>query len=175
VPYVLTAWFTIDTQHIAGLVLVPMLGLVIKTIKTVPALKNLSTAHAVATVAPPVCHFFTKFKIGIYLLTLHLGEHRWAGCRCDKDPKKRGTQTCTTESCKCRKMGWECDPMVCECDNATYVHRRAWRGTGAARQWSKRPREMRADGKHYCQNSDIQRGLAAVREFKVTTESLADI
>lgn len=69
-------------------------------------------------------------------------------------------------------MGWECDPMVCECDNATYVYRRR---LAIPRQWSKRPREMRVDGKHFCQNSDVQRGLVAVRKLEVTTESLADL
>ncbi|KAF8466499.1 hypothetical protein DFH94DRAFT_781237 [Russula ochroleuca] len=87
-------------------------------------------------------------------------KHRWPGCRCNKETDKKITQTCKTESCRCRKMGWECDSMVCECDNHSYVHRRK------PRPKTKQPRMIRPDGKHYCQNSDIQRGLAAELEIK---------
>jgi hypothetical protein len=50
----------IDPLHITGLARVPILGLVIKTMKTASAPKNLFTVHAVVTVAPLVCPFFTK-------------------------------------------------------------------------------------------------------------------
>jgi len=40
-----------DLVHNVGLAHVPILGLVTKTMKTVSAPKNLSTVHAVATVA----------------------------------------------------------------------------------------------------------------------------
>ncbi|KAH9988149.1 hypothetical protein BJV77DRAFT_1023147 [Russula vinacea] len=89
-------------------------------------------------------------------------KHRYQGCRCNKDSDRKPTQTCKTESCRCRKMGWECDPMVCECDNQSYVHRRKLPG----RPKTKQPRVIRADGKHFCQNSDIQRGLVPELEIK---------
>jgi hypothetical protein len=46
-----TAWFMVDLVHNAGLAHVPIMGLVIKTMKTVSAPKNLFTVHAAATVA----------------------------------------------------------------------------------------------------------------------------
>ena len=45
------AWFMVDLVYNTGLAHVPILGLVIKTIKIVSAFKNLSTVHAAATVA----------------------------------------------------------------------------------------------------------------------------
>ena len=50
-----TAWFLVDPVHDAGLAHVPILGLVIKTMKTVSAPKNLSTVHATVTVTQLVC------------------------------------------------------------------------------------------------------------------------
>jgi hypothetical protein len=44
-----------------------------------------------------------------------------------------------------------------------------------ARPKTKQPRVIRADDNYYCQNSDIQRGIAAVREFEVTAASLTDL
>lgn len=46
-----TTWFMTDLMHNAGLAHVHILGLVMKTMKTVSAPKNLSTVHAAATVA----------------------------------------------------------------------------------------------------------------------------
>ena len=37
----------------------------------------------------------------------------------------------------------------------------------AARLKSKQTRVIRPDGEHFCQNADIQRGISAVRGFKV--------
>ena len=73
--------------------------------------------------------------------------------------------------------------MVCECDNEAHVlkkfgkrmlfcgHRTdcasVERREVAAQPKSKQPRLIRPDGKHFCQNSDIQRGISAVRDFEV--------
>lgn len=57
-------------------------------------------------------------------------------------------------------MGWECDPTVCECDNEAHVLKRR------PQPKSKRARLIRPDGRHFCQNSDIQRGLSAELEIK---------
>ncbi|KAH9059795.1 hypothetical protein EDB87DRAFT_1562822 [Lactarius vividus] len=94
--------------------------------------------------------------------------HRWEGCRCLLIPKKAKTQTSQTcaidANCPCRTRGWECDPFICECDNLTYLL--------APGKWPKHtkplPRRLapRSDGVYYCQNSDIQRGLAAEVEIK---------
>ncbi|KAI0280120.1 hypothetical protein BGY98DRAFT_965749 [Russula aff. rugulosa BPL654] len=86
-------------------------------------------------------------------------KHRWKGCRCSKTPQKKSIQTCTTDgNCMCRKMGWECDLTVCECDNEAHVLKKNPK--------SKQTRLIRPDGNHFCQNSDIQRGLAAELEIK---------
>jgi hypothetical protein len=46
----------------------------------------------------------------------------------------------------------------------------------AARPKSKQTRLIRPDGKHFCQNSDIQRGISAVGDnFKVTSALLTNI
>ncbi|KAH9164584.1 hypothetical protein EDB89DRAFT_2016838 [Lactarius sanguifluus] len=94
---------------------------------------------------------------------------RWEGCRCKLVPKTKAktqtSQTCAIDSnCPCRTQGWECDPFVCECDNLTYIL--------APGKWPKDTRPLprrlapRSDGVYYCQNSDIQRGLAAEVEIK---------
>ncbi|KAF8488924.1 hypothetical protein F5888DRAFT_1909582 [Russula emetica] len=88
-------------------------------------------------------------------------KHRWRGCRCSKSLNKKPTQTCVIGgNCGCRKMGWECDPTVCECDNEAHVLKRR------PQPKSKRARLIRPDGRHFCQNSDIQRGLSAELEIK---------
>ncbi|KAF8273078.1 hypothetical protein EI94DRAFT_1783169 [Lactarius quietus] len=89
---------------------------------------------------------------------------RREGCRCKLNPKLRTkmqrSETCV--KCPCRTKGWECDASVCECDNITYLK--------SPKKWPKNtkplPRQTAPDGKHYCQNSDIQRGLAAKIEIK---------
>ncbi|KAH9974853.1 hypothetical protein BJV74DRAFT_183098 [Russula compacta] len=78
-------------------------------------------------------------------------KRRWKGCRCAPDRTKR---SCATDSCKCHKLGWECDPMVCQCDNEAFLKRKKSR--------SKKRRVIRPDGEHLCQNSNIQRGLPAL-------------
>ncbi|KAI9462879.1 hypothetical protein BJY52DRAFT_1255768 [Lactarius psammicola] len=93
-------------------------------------------------------------------------KRRWEGCRCVLEPilrsKTQSSRTCATIKCPCRTRGWECDPSVCECDNYTYQK--------APGKWPQRkkplPRLLLSDGKHFCQNSDIQRGLAAEVEIK---------
>jgi len=45
----------------------------------------------------------------------------------------------------------------------------------AARSKSKQKRLIRPDGEHFCQNLDIQRGIPAVRDFKVTSALLTNI
>ncbi|KAI0259724.1 hypothetical protein BC834DRAFT_604325 [Gloeopeniophorella convolvens] len=86
-------------------------------------------------------------------------KRRWGGCQCK--PKKPGSQkTCLTDTCRCRKRGSECDPMVCGCDVIKHSGNRKWQ------RGSKESRQLRPDGKHSCQNSDIQRGKAAELEVK---------
>jgi histone-lysine N-methyltransferase EZH2 len=94
---------------------------------------------------------------------------RREGCRCKLTPKKSSMQrsvTCADNKCPCRKRGWECDPSVCECDNLTYLkYLKRWTGP-KNRNKKPLPRRLAPDGEHYCQNSDIQRGLAAEVEIK---------
>lgn len=90
-------------------------------------------------------------------------KHRWRGCRCSKTSNKKPIRTCATDGrCSCRAMGWECDPTVCECDNEVHVSKQR----KPARLKSKQTRLIRPDGEHFCQNSDIQRGLSAELEIK---------
>ncbi|KAI9444047.1 hypothetical protein H4582DRAFT_2190030 [Lactarius indigo] len=61
--------------------------------------------------------------------------------------------------------GWECDPFVCECDNLTYLRAPE---KFKLKHMKPLPRLLapRPNGVYYCQNSDIQRGLAAEVEIK---------
>ncbi|KAI0253462.1 hypothetical protein BJV78DRAFT_211135 [Lactifluus subvellereus] len=83
-------------------------------------------------------------------------KRRWPGCRCL--PKYSGERQTCNRSCPCRRASRECDPMVCECDNLTHLTKH--------RINRKQPRKLCPDGEHFCQNSDIQRGLAARLEIK---------
>ncbi len=79
--------------------------------------------------------------------------------------------------------------MVCECDNKLRVLKRKrtlhcghWTDCGllgshvvSARSNLEKTRVIRPDGHHLCQNSDIQRGLFAVRDFKATAALLTDV
>ncbi|KAF8268569.1 hypothetical protein EI94DRAFT_1139654 [Lactarius quietus] len=65
-----------------------------------------------------------------------------------------------SQDCECRKRGWECDPSVCQCENTEHLKSRDNLG---------KPRRLALvgqDGNHYCQNSDIQRGIPAEVEIK---------
>ncbi|KAH9025966.1 hypothetical protein EDB85DRAFT_1981141 [Lactarius pseudohatsudake] len=97
-------------------------------------------------------------------------QRRWKGCRCTRKRKADmpRSQTCAETRCPCRKKGWECDPSICECDNLTFLNSR--------KKWPKDkkplPRLIASSERFYCQNSDIQRGIAAVRAFSQTIVSI---
>ncbi|KAH9954772.1 hypothetical protein BC827DRAFT_1241027 [Russula dissimulans] len=92
-------------------------------------------------------------------------KHRWKGCRCRlKKVNVTKKQTCIENHCPCRKRGWECDPMVCECDNELLGVIPRWKPPG--KRAAQQPRVILLDGEHFCQNSDMQRGLIAELEIK---------
>ncbi|KAI0302826.1 hypothetical protein B0F90DRAFT_1667436 [Multifurca ochricompacta] len=134
---------TAEKEHYS-LAHVHILVRVTEIIQIVAARESLFTAHAVAIAVPPVrC------------------QRRWRGCRCRFEARRH---TCSADSsCPCRALSWECDPMVCECDNEAFLKRR---GKLGRRQVPQKPRKIRPDGQHFCQNSDIQRGLAPELEVK---------
>jgi len=94
-------------------------------------------------------------------------QRRREGCRCVLAPvpwssiQKSDTCSRRINKCPCRKKGWECDPTVCECDDLAFLDNpKTWNAEKA------RSLAPKADGKYYCQNSDVQRGLAAKIEIK---------
>jgi len=54
--------------------------------------------------------------------------------------------------------------MVCECDNELLRVIPGWKPPG--KRAAQQPRVILPDGEHFCQNSDIQRGLIAELEIK---------
>ncbi|KAI0297413.1 hypothetical protein BC826DRAFT_165885 [Russula brevipes] len=82
---------------------------------------------------------------------------RRPGCRCTGKGNKK--KTCERDSrCPCFKAGWECDPMVCLCETKSTPKR--------GKPVSEQRRAIKPYGKLVCQNSDIQRGVAAELEIK---------